>query len=87
MELAVKPNLGNPQIIRHHFQGMKKRKKVVAKVFDAFLRKIIDEYFQSNDENGTNDFVDVMLGYEGSKETERMIEREQTKATILVSTK
>lgn len=86
MELAVKPNLGNPQIIGHHFQGMKKCKKVVAKVFDAFLGKIIDEYFQSNDENGTKDFVDVMLGYEGSKETERMIEREQTKATILVST-
>ena len=89
MELAIKPNyLGDYtfQIPGLHLQGMKKHKKVVAKVFDAFLGKIIDEYFQSKDENGTKDFVDVMLGYEGSKETERMIKREQTKATILVST-
>ena len=89
MELAIKPNyLGDYtfQIPGLHLQGMKKHKKVVAKVFDAFLEKIINEYIQSKDENRTKYFVDVTLCFKGSEETERMIEREQTKGTILVST-
>ncbi|KAH9669720.1 hypothetical protein KPL70_021907 [Citrus sinensis] len=86
MELAIKPNLGDYtfQIPRLHLQGMKKHKKVVAKVFDAFLEKIINEYIQSKDENRTKYFVDVTLCFKGSEETERMIEREQTKGTILL---
>lgn len=44
MKLVVKPNLGDytPQIAGLHLQGMTKHKKDVAKVFDAFVEKIID---------------------------------------------
>ncbi|GAY63501.1 hypothetical protein CUMW_226090 [Citrus unshiu] len=37
----------------------------------------------AKDENRTKDFVDVTLCFKGSEETEGMIEREQTKGTIL----
>lgn len=87
MELAAKPNLGDyiPQIAGLDLQGLTKRMKSVAKVFDGFLEKIIDEHVQSKDENRTKDFVDVMLSFEGSEETEHKIEREHIKAIILVS--
>ena len=54
-------------------------------MFDAFLEKIIDAHVQSKDENRTKDFVDVMLSFEGSEETEHKVKRERTKAIILVS--
>ncbi|KAH9718391.1 hypothetical protein KPL71_022208 [Citrus sinensis] len=85
MELSAKPNLGDyiPPIAGLDLQGLTKRMKSVAKVFDGFLEKIIDEHVQSKDENRTKDFVDVMLSFEGSEETEHKIEREHIKAIIL----
>ncbi|KAH9669723.1 hypothetical protein KPL70_021909 [Citrus sinensis] len=72
-ELVGKPNLGDyiPQIAGLDLQGLTKRLKAVAKVFDAFMEKIIDEHIQSKDENRTQDFVDVMLSFEGSEDTEK----------------
>ncbi|KAK9233493.1 hypothetical protein WN943_023743 [Citrus x changshan-huyou] len=72
-ELVGKPNLGDyiPQIAGLDLQGLTKRLKAVAKVFDAFMEKIIDEHIQSKDENRTEDFVDVMLSCEGSEDTEK----------------
>ena len=87
MELIGKPNLGDyiPQITGLDLQGLTKRLKAVAKAYDAFLEKIIDEHVQSKDENRTEDFVDVMLSFEGSEDTEKKIEREHIKAIVLVS--
>ena len=87
-ELVGKPNLGDyiPQIAGLDLQGLTKRSKAVAKVFDAFMEKIIDGHIQSKDENRTEDFVDVMLSFEGSEDTEKKIEREHIKAVVMVST-
>ncbi|KAL5751721.1 hypothetical protein ACOSQ2_022228 [Xanthoceras sorbifolium] len=57
--------------------------KAVAKVFDEFFEKIIDEHVQSKDDSRTKDFVDLMLNFMGSEETEYHIDREHTKAIIL----
>ena len=55
-----------------------------SKIFDAFLEKTIDEHLQSKDENKTKDFVDVMLGFMGSEESEYRIEWPNIKTIILV---
>ncbi|KAJ0096285.1 hypothetical protein Patl1_27470 [Pistacia atlantica] len=86
VKLAAISNLNDyiPQIASLDLQGLTKRAKAVAKVFDDFFEKIIDEHVQSKDENRTKDFVDVMLNFMGSQETEHKIEREHVKAILLV---
>ncbi|KAL5751712.1 hypothetical protein ACOSQ2_022219 [Xanthoceras sorbifolium] len=85
MELASTPNLADfiPQIASLDLQGLTKRMKAVAKVYDEFFEKIIDEHAQSKDDNRTKDFVDLMLSFMGSEETEYRIDREHIKAIIL----
>ncbi|KAJ0040939.1 hypothetical protein Pint_26787 [Pistacia integerrima] len=85
VKLAAISNLNDyiPQIASLDLQGLTKRAKAVAKVFDEFFEKIIDEHVQSKDENRTKDFVDVMLNFMGSQETEHKIEREHVKAILL----
>ncbi|KAF5480778.1 hypothetical protein F2P56_001494, partial [Juglans regia] len=85
MELSAVPNLGDyiPCIAPLDLQGLKRRMKAVSKIFDDFLEKIIDEHVQSKDENKAKDFVDVMLSFMGSEESEYLIERSNIKATIL----
>ncbi|KAL5820373.1 hypothetical protein ACOSQ3_022255 [Xanthoceras sorbifolium] len=72
MELLATINLADyiPQIASLDLQGLRKRMKVVSKVFDAFLEKIIDEHVHSKDDSITKDFVDLMLSFMGSEETE-----------------
>ncbi|KAJ6419520.1 hypothetical protein OIU84_029591 [Salix udensis] len=57
--------------------------KAVGKVFDDFFEKIIDEHIQFKDETRTRDFVDVMLDFVGSEETEYHIGRDNIKAIML----
>ncbi|XWS41494.1 hypothetical protein CRYUN_Cryun17cG0086600 [Craigia yunnanensis] len=85
MEAAGAFNLADfiPQIKALDLQGLTKRMKVVAKVFDDFLEKIIDDHVHCKDESRTKDFVDVMLGFMGSEETEYRVERDTIKAIIL----
>ncbi|KAK2655921.1 hypothetical protein Ddye_008973 [Dipteronia dyeriana] len=85
MALAAIPNMGDyiPQIASLDLQGLTKKMKAVSKVFDGFFEKIIDEHVQSKDDNRTKDFVDVMLDFMGSEETEYRIDREHIKAIIL----
>ena len=86
MQLTATPNLGDyiPYVAPLDLQGLTQRMKAVGKIFDAFLEKTIDEHVQSKDENKTNDFVDVMLGFMGSEQSEYRIERPNIKAIILV---
>ncbi|XP_039037799.1 cytochrome P450 71AU50-like [Hibiscus syriacus] len=73
-----------PQIRVLDLQRLTKRMKAIAKDFDDFCEKIIEEHVQSEDENRVKDFVDVMLGFVGSEEThEYRVERDTIKAIIL----
>ncbi|XP_028765996.1 cytochrome P450 CYP736A12-like [Neltuma alba] len=87
MHLAATPNIGDyiPFIGALDLQGLTRRMKVVAKTFDDFFEKIIDEHIhQSNSEDKkTKDFVDVMLGFVGTEESEYRIERSNIKAIML----
>ncbi|WCJ31803.1 Cytochrome P450 71AU50 [Euphorbia peplus] len=86
MRLAAAPNLGDyiPQIAPFDLQGLVKKMKALSKVFDAFLEKIIDEHIQFKDDNNrTKDFVDVMLAFMGSEESEYCIGRDNIKAIML----
>ncbi|KAJ0097022.1 hypothetical protein Patl1_27462 [Pistacia atlantica] len=85
--LAAKPNLSDciPHIASLDLQRLTKRMKAVSKVFDDFLENIIDEHVQCKDENRNKDFVDVMLSFLGSEETEHKIERHHIKAILVVS--
>ncbi|KAH7565855.1 hypothetical protein JRO89_XS08G0026200 [Xanthoceras sorbifolium] len=88
MELLATFNLADyiPQIASLDLQCLRKRMKAIAKVFDEFFEKVIDEHVQSRDENRTKDFVDLMLSFMGSEETDYRIDREHIKAIILVTT-
>ncbi|KAJ6678039.1 CYTOCHROME P450 93A3-LIKE [Salix viminalis] len=85
MRLAASFNLGDyiPPIAPLDLQGLTKRMKAVGKVFDDFFEKIIDEHIQFKDETRTRDFVDVMLDFVGSEETEYRIGRDNIKAIML----
>ncbi|XP_014520684.1 cytochrome P450 CYP736A12 [Vigna radiata var. radiata] len=86
MHLSATPNMGDyiPYIGALDLQGLKKRMKVVGKIFDDFFEKIIDEHMQSQKgEDKTKDFVDVMLGFVGTEESEYRIERPNIKAILL----
>ncbi|KAG4185030.1 hypothetical protein ERO13_A09G207000v2 [Gossypium hirsutum] len=86
MQIAATFNLADyiPQIRALDLQGLTKRMKIIAKDFDDFFEKIIDEHVRSKDENRVKDFVDVMLGFMGSEETnEYRVERDTIKAIIL----
>lgn len=88
MHLAGTPNFGDyiPFLAPFDLQGLTKRMKAVSKVFDDFFEKIIDEHIQSkDDQERTKDFVDVMLGFMGSQESEYQVERANIKAIILAS--
>jgi len=72
MSLAATPNIGALES-----NGLKRRMKAINKIFDEFLEKIIDEHIQSKnkDDNKTKDFVEVMLGFVGTEESDYRIER------------
>ncbi|KAE8698055.1 hypothetical protein F3Y22_tig00110602pilonHSYRG00058 [Hibiscus syriacus] len=85
MLIAAAFNLADyiPQIRGLDLQGLTKRMKIIAKDFDGFFEKIIEEHVRSQDENRVKDFIDVMLGFMGSQETEYRVERDTIKAIIL----
>ncbi|KAE8717570.1 putative Mitochondrial transcription termination factor family protein [Hibiscus syriacus] len=86
MQIAAALNLADyiPQIRGPDLQGLTKRMKIIAKDFDDFFEKIIEEHVQSQDENRVKDFVDIMLGFMGSEEAhEYCVDRDAIKAIIL----
>ncbi|CAJ1938003.1 unnamed protein product [Sphenostylis stenocarpa] len=86
MHLAAAPNVGEyiPFIGKLDLQGLIKRMKVLHKIFDEFFDKIIDEHIQSEKgEDKVKDFVDVMLGFLGTEQSEYCIERPNIKAILL----
>ncbi|KAB2605944.1 cytochrome P450 CYP736A12-like [Pyrus ussuriensis x Pyrus communis] len=85
LKLSAGPNLGDyiPCIAPLDLQGFTKKMKAINKVFDEFFEKIIDEHLQSKDEERTKDFVDVMVAFMGSEDSDYRIERTNIKAIML----
>ncbi|KAK2384697.1 cytochrome P450 CYP736A12 [Trifolium repens] len=86
MHLAATPNLADyiPYIGTFDLQGLTRRMKALGKIFDDFFEKIIDEHIQSDNKDDNNkDFVDVMLSFVGTQESEYRIERPNIKAIML----
>nr|GMD40365.1 cytochrome P450 CYP736A12-like [Ipomoea batatas] len=86
VHLAAMPNLGDfiPYLGMIDFQGLTRRMKAVAKVFDGFLEKIIEEHVQSKGEKESKDFVDTMLEIMQSGQTDFEFDRRHVKAIMLV---
>ncbi|XP_021802651.1 cytochrome P450 CYP736A12-like [Prunus avium] len=84
VQLIGAANLGDyiPFIAPFDLQGFTKRMKSVNKAFDTFFEKVIDEHIQSNEGERTKDFVDVMVAFMGSEQSEYRIERPHIKAII-----
>jgi cytochrome P450 len=88
MHLAATPNIADyiPYIGTFDLQGLTRRMKALGKIFDDFFEKIIDEHIQSDNKDDNNkDFVDVMLSFVGTQESEYRIERPNIKAIMLVN--
>ncbi|KAK1371681.1 Flavonoid 3-hydroxylase [Heracleum sosnowskyi] len=85
MQLAALPNLGNffPYLSVLDLQGLTKRMVAVAKVFDKFLEKILDEHAIPKDPGQTKDFVDTMLDIMKSGGAEFEFDRTHIKAVLL----
>ncbi|KAJ8771211.1 hypothetical protein K2173_026007 [Erythroxylum novogranatense] len=85
MQVTAVPNLADyiPQIAPFDLQGLRKRMKAIGKAFDVFFEKIIDDRIENKDENRTKDFVDILLGFVGSQETEYSISRDNMKAVMM----
>ena len=86
MQLAATFNLGDyfPYLGVLDLQGMTKKLKAIAALFDSFLEKILDEHEQSKEDKQTKDFVDTMLDIMKSGEAEFKFDRAHVKATLLV---
>lgn len=85
IQLAAAPNLGDyiPWIAPLDLQGFTKRMKAVNKAFDKFFEKVIGEHLQSKDEERPKDFVDAMVAFMFSEESDYRIERTHIKAILL----
>ncbi|KAL3527824.1 hypothetical protein ACH5RR_012480 [Cinchona calisaya] len=85
MHLGAIPNLGDffPFLGVFDLQGLTRRFKALAKVFDTFLEKIIDEHLQLREEKKTKDFVDIMMGFIHSGASEFEFDPRHVKAILL----
>ncbi|KAL5998405.1 hypothetical protein ACLOJK_009345 [Asimina triloba] len=89
MKLAATFNVADyiPFVGVLDLQGLTRRMKAFAKVFDAFLENVIDEHERSRDKaQERRDFVDVMLSFMETNDGELQIDRSGIKAIVLVST-
>ncbi|CAI9109285.1 OLC1v1009086C1 [Oldenlandia corymbosa var. corymbosa] len=87
MQLTATPNLADyfPILGVLDLQGLKRRMKAIAKVFDGFFEKIIDEH-EENPNHGdrqSDDFVYTMLHLMKSGESGFPFDRRHIKATLL----
>ncbi|KAL1830989.1 hypothetical protein ACET3Z_000640 [Daucus carota] len=85
MMIAVAFNLGDyfPYIGALDLQGLTRKMKAIAKVWDQFLEKIVDEHDQPKESGQTKDFVDTMLGILKSGNSEFEFDRTHVKAILM----
>lgn len=86
MRLAAVPNLGDyfPFIGILDIQGLTKKMKALAKVFDDFFEKVIDDHVKLGDHGQTKDIVDTMMSIMASGGTDFQFDRRHVKAIMLV---
>ncbi|KAK3022591.1 hypothetical protein RJ639_046196, partial [Escallonia herrerae] len=87
MQLAATPNLGDyfPYLGALDLQGLTRRMKAIAKIFDGFFEKSIDEHTDPSRDRSeqAKDFVDTMLVIMESGKAEFEFDRSHIKATLL----
>ncbi|KAI3990924.1 hypothetical protein MKX01_026108, partial [Papaver californicum] len=85
MRLAAVPNLAEyiPFVGRFDLQGIVKGLKAVSKVYDEMFDKIIDEHIEVFDKDNLKDFIDVLLYYMASNDSEFSMDRSNLKAIAL----
>ncbi|KAL1830988.1 hypothetical protein ACET3Z_000639 [Daucus carota] len=85
MQMAVAFNLGDyfPYIGALDLQGLTRKMKAIANVWDQFLEKIVDEHDQPKEYGQTKDFVDTMLGIMTSGDSEFEFDRGHLKAILM----
>ncbi|XP_031107899.1 cytochrome P450 CYP736A12-like [Ipomoea triloba] len=85
-QLVFKPNLGDyfPYLGKLDLQGLTAPTKAIAKVFDRFLERIIDDHeHRGSSGQTTKDFVDIMLSIMKSGKSEFQFNREHIKSVLL----
>lgn len=85
MKLAALPNLGDyfPFLGVLDLQGLTKRMRALAKVFDDFFEKVIDDHVRAGDHGQTKDIVDTMMSLMQSGEYQFQFDRRHVKAIML----
>ncbi|XP_060169551.1 cytochrome P450 71AU50-like [Lycium barbarum] len=84
--IVSKPNIGEffPFLNTFDLQGFVPRMKELAKIYDEFLERVIDEHIQdSKEEKQTKDIVDTMMNIMQSGEVEFEFDRRHVKAILL----
>lgn len=87
VQVAAIPNLGDyfPYLGVLDLQGLTGKMKALAKVFDGFLEKIIEDHVQyKEDYKQTKDFVDTMMAIMESGDASFEFDRSHVKAVLLV---
>nr|AJD25256.1 cytochrome P450 CYP736A121 [Salvia miltiorrhiza] len=85
MKLAAVPNLGDyfPFLGVLDLQGLTRKMKALAKVFDDFFEKVIEDHVGAGDHGETKDIVDTMMSIMQSGECEFQFDRRHVKAIML----
>lgn len=87
MSIAARPKLGDyiPFLGVFDLQGLSRRMKELAKPFDEFLERVIDEHLHKfSDKNQAKDIVDTLMGIMHSNEAEFEFDHRHVKAILLV---
>ncbi|KAL1567914.1 cytochrome P450 71AU50-like [Salvia divinorum] len=86
MKLVAAPNLGDyfPFLGVLDLQGLKRKTKALAKVFDDFFEKVMDDHVRAGDRSDqAKDIVDTMMSIMQSGESEFQFDRRHIKAIML----
>lgn len=86
LHIAALPNFAEffPFLRVLDLQGFARRMKELAKLFDEFLERVIDEHVQSTEQKQAKDMVDTLMSIMQSKEAEFEFDRRHVKAILLV---
>ncbi|XP_077213589.1 cytochrome P450 71AU50-like [Tasmannia lanceolata] len=85
MNLAGSFNVADyiPFVSGLDLQGLETRMKKLSKVYDNFFEKIIDEHIKTKGNGPPRDFVDAMLAFMESKNSEFQVDRNEIKGILL----
>ncbi|XP_042041154.1 cytochrome P450 71AU50-like [Salvia splendens] len=86
MKLAATPNLGDyfPFLGLLDLQGLTRKMKAIAKVFDVFFEKVIEDHVRAGDRpEQAKDIVDTMMSIMQSGECEFQFDRRNIKAIMM----